>query len=519
MKSTLRNLPRAQNLELMRAATLPEVDQRVAKIQALLQDRYQEPAHILESASPEPTHSTISDAQSHLKTQRRDLLSRMLSHRNFRRGRHTVTVTGKSNGHSNLHGQPPGGIQDSIVFVETATEPLESPEGKPSGSHSAQLVTIRSSSYISFDGAHSAVESQTRKSWTKALWDRFLNLLVPSSRASISSGGNKKKRIISQSILRTPQLPQNGVETSPEVDAPGRGGGTESQVKAITKHETFEGDRGRHFGEATQSSVVFEDQDRHIKWQKQPMLVTGSSPSRLVMVETKASRTASWAASVLPPLRKSKSEEPRKGRWPPSDADQELGAVMVFAPSRTDTEIAQEPTDINQLSLEIWSGAESPSGYAGNSGNFYTSDKGKGKTTAGTDTPPSTKSTPLTRTRSQERYLAKRELEKQARRDKNVLRTKIKVRRRKEKADQYAEYLERLDKLRSRKSCPLSKWRKSDQLELELLRMKLGVRRGKGTWKKDALNNLAAADLQQLRESLLPTARAAKRQPKGLSPV
>ncbi|KAL0633162.1 hypothetical protein Q9L58_007948 [Maublancomyces gigas] len=225
------------------------------------------------------------------------------------------------------------------------------------------------------------------------------------------------------------------------------------------------------------------------------------------MLETSATRTASWAASVSSAFRQRKSGKPQGMKWiPSSDNEEEVSTEIPLTPLRADTE---EATSFNQVLSQDPSGTDAPSDLSHSRESPWRQNKGKGKSES-----VSTGSEPLTRTRSQQQYLADRETERQAHRDKNISRAKAKAKIMKEKAEEQTTRFKKLNILHSKKTCPFGKWSKKDQLELELLRMQLGIRGAKNSWKMSDLRRLGLADLEELRQSLLPTARVANRQPK-----
>lgn len=506
VRSTLHSLPNGLKLELVRAATLPELPEKITNFRSLPKVRLREPIQSSGSKSTKSIDSTVSEAQSYLEAQRKNLLSRMLSRGPFKEFHKKPKPDSR----------PVERSQSNLLFLETATEPFRRTESQLPGKQSGRpAATQRSSSYISFDGANSAVKKCERESWAKKIWNKFSHLFTLSSRTSL--GDRKRCRTKSQTPTYT---------------------GGEMQVPSILASDKIQTIKKRNPEAITVTSKVSEvgnieasknvmpdnpQQNQTKTQQAQPHtdVVCPADPPKLkpAMVETSAGRTALWAANLPPMLYKSRSEEPQRMELVPPSED-ETGTIcdMVFASSQINAETVKT-TNLSLIPLRNSSEAGALSDQAHHIGKSLRQDRGKGKANPTLDTPIPTQSEPLTRTNSQQQYLVDRETERQARRDRNVLRTKIKVKKMKEKADLKAERLKRLNRLHSMKACPFGKWSKKDQVELELLRMKLGLRGAKNSWKRGDLRKLNAADLQELKESLLPTAKAASRQPKGQSPV
>lgn len=444
--------------------TLPELPERIAKFRALPK-KLQETIQLPKSRPPISTSPTLSDAQSHLKTQRKNLLTRLLSRGPFKRESRSYTKPiDTSSSSKNLAEQSLDGSQ--ITFFQTATVPFGSADNQRPGNQPS--ATQESSSYVSFDGASSTVRQSVRKTWTKKLWDKFSHLLASSSRAS-SSKIVKKTRANSQISTYTALTQAREIKPKTITAAPGviRAGNV-SALKRVVTSDSPPHDKLRQFDKQQALSQ---------KYQTHPMSLT---TPRSAIVETPESRTASWAASVSSVLRKPR---PDTGTEEATNSNQ----VLFQGSGRAGT-----LSDLSYFREESWKWS-------------------KGKERAELE---STQSEPLTRTRSQQQYLANREAERQAHRDRYISRTKAKAKMMKEKADQQAAQLMMLNKLHSKKACLLGKWSKRDQLQLELLRMQLGVRGAKNTWKMCDLRRLSLGDLEELRQSLLPTAKVARKQPK-----
>lgn len=455
MKSTLHNPRNQPNLELTRAATLPELHERVAKLRALPKKKPPERVHLPGSRPPISTSPTLSDAQSHLKAQRKNLLARLLSRGLFKRESQSHTrLMDISINNDHLVAQPQDGSQSQIIFFQPVTEPFGHADNQHSGNQPS--ATRESSSYVSFDGASSTVRQSVRKSWSKKLWDKLSHLLVSSSRASSLKIGAKVPT--NPQVLAYVSLSQGG-EIRPRTIAPraDKAGGTSTPKKAV---------------------IPPHDKLRQFNKQQTQLHTISLAATRFPIVETPASRTTSWAESI--------SSVPRPN-----------------------TETVEESTDLNRVLFQGSSIASALTDLSRSRGEAWRRDRDKGKVEPG-----STQSEPLMRTRSQQQYLANREAERQAHRDKNISRTKAKAKMMKEEADQQAAQFMKLNTLHSKKACLLSKWSKKDQLELELLRMQLGVRGAKNSWKMSDLKRLSLGDLEELRQSLLPTAKVARKRPK-----
>lgn len=482
----------------MRASTLPELHERITKFQAPLGEIPRGTEQLSGPRSLRSTSSTLSEAQSHLKEQRKNLIARLLSRGPFKRESRTrPRFMNKLGHHHHLAIQPTDGSQLRVTFPETATEPLGSADNQPGN----QPIAMRgSSSYISFDGAHSAARPPARESWTKKMWDRFSYLLVSSSRASSLKSG-PRKRTEAQIPISTPLLQGKETRALP----PNAREVTGSCVRDTT--ETAEADSASAPGEAVARNNYLHDESPRFKIQpaqsqRDLLRIMSLRPPESAIVETPASRTASWAASVSPISHKRKSGVPQGVKRAPSpDGEKKIIAEMPPVPPIAGTKTIRETTIPSQVPLQASSGAGTPL-------NLY---HPKGANSV------STQSECLTRTRSQQQYLADREAERQTRRDRNILKTKARAKAMKEKADRQAVQFKRLNMLHSKKACLLGKWDKRDQLELELLRMQLGLRGAKNSWKKSDLRGLGLSDLQELRESLLPTAKVASKQPKRQS--
>lgn len=458
MKSTLHNTRNQPNLEFMRAATLPELHERVAKLRTLPKKKPRERVHLPGSRPPISTSPTLSDAQSHLKAQRKNLLARLLSRGLFKRESQSHTrLMDISINNDHLVAQPQDGSQSQIIFFQPVTEPVGRADNQHPGNQPS--ATRESSSYVSFDGASSTVRQSVRKSWSKKLWDKFSHLLVSSSRASSLKIGTKVQT--TPQVLVYAPLSQDG-EIRPRTITPraDKAGGTSAPKKA---------------------AIPPHDKLRQFNKQQTQLHTMSPAAARSPIVETPASRTTSWAESI--------SSVPHK--------------------SRSNTQTIEESTDLDRVLFQGSSIASALSDLSRSRGEAWRQDRDKEKVE-----PESTQSEPLMRTRSQQQYLANREAERQAHRDKNISRTKAKAKMMKEKADQQAAQFMKLNTLHSKKACLLSKWSKRDQLELELLRMQLGVRGAKNSWKMSDLRRLSLGDLEELRQSLLPTAKVARKQPK-----
>lgn len=444
--------------------TLPELHERIVKFRALPK-KLPETIQLPKSRPPISTSPTLSDAQSHLKAQRKNLLTRLLSRGPFKRESQSHTrPTDTSSNNNDLADQSQEGSQ--IIFFQTATVPFGSADNQRPGNQPS--ATQESSSYVSFDGASSTVRQSVRKTWTKKLWDKFSHLLASSSRTS-SSKIEKKTRANPQIPTYTvlPQAreiqPKTIAVTSEAIKA-----GNVSAPKKVVTSDSPPHDKLRQLG---------KQQTQSQKYQTHPM----SLPTpRSAIVETPASRTASWAAGISSVLQKSRADMETDEATNPND-------VLCQNSSGVGT-----ISDLSCFREESWGRSQ-----------------GKERAKLG-----STQSEPLTRTRSQQQYLANREAERQAHRDRYISSAKAKAKMMKEKADQQAAQLMMLNKLHSKKACLLGKWSKRDQLELELLRMQLGVRGAKNTWKMSDLRRLGLGDLEELRQSLLPTAKVARKQPK-----
>lgn len=444
--------------------TLPELHERIAKFQTLPK-KLQKTIQLPKSRPPISTSPTLSDAQSHLKAQRKNLLTRLLSHGPFKReSRGHAKPVDTSSSNNDIVEQSQDGSQ--IIFFQTATVPFGSTDNQHPGNQPS--ATQESSSYVSFDGASSTVRQSVRKTWTKKLWDKFSHLSV-SSRRNSSSKIEKKPRANPQisTYTESPQAreiqPKTVTVTSKATKA-----GSASALKKVVISDSPPHDKLRQLGKQQTQSQKYQIHSMNLP------------TPRFAIVETPESRTASWAASVSSGLRK----------------------------SRTDME-TEEATDLNEALFQGSIGVGALSDLSYFRGESWRRSKGKEKAELG-----STQSEPLTRTRSQQQYLSDREAERQAHRDKNISRTKAKAKMMKEKADRQVAQLMMLNKLHSKKACLLGKWSKRDQLELELLRMQLGVRGAKNTWKMSDLRRLSLGDLEELRQSLLPTAKVARKQPK-----
>lgn len=455
------------------------------------------------SGSPRSTSPTLSEAQSYLKAQRKNLLTRLLSRSIFKRESRILTrPIGKLG--SNYHfTQSQDASRPQRHSLRTATEPYRSAANQYTGNQPS--ATRESSSYVSFDGANSTVRHSVRESWTKKIWDKFSYLLVSSSRTYSLKNGTKK-RAEPQTyapILRDKEIrifPPSAGEvidgwpgltiTSGAVELDGVG----VLRKALTSGNAVNYEPRRFNGQQTQSRV-------------NPMRLMSLPTPESAMLETSATRTASWAASVSSAFRQRKSGKPQGMKWiPSSDSGEEVSTEIPLTPLRADTE---EATSFNQVLSQYLSGADAPSDLSHSRESPWRQNKGKGKSES-----VSTGTEPLTRTRSQQQYLADREAERQAHRDKNISRAKAKAKIMKEKAEEQTTRFKKLNILHSKKTCPFGKWSKKDQLELELLKMQLGIRGAKNSWKMSDLRRLGLADLEELRQSLLPTARVANRQPK-----
>lgn len=466
MKSTLHNLHNQPNLELTRAATLPELHERIAKFQTLPKKKLRERVQLPGSRLPISTSPTLSDAQSHLKTQRKNLLARLLSRGPFKReSRSHARPMDISSNNDHFVAQPQDGSQSQIIFFQPVTEPFGHADNQHPGNRPS--ATRESSSYVSFDGASSTVRQSVRESWSKKLWDKFSHLLVSSSRASSLKIGTKAQT--TPQVLAHTSLSQGG-EIRPKTITPrtSKAGGTSTPKKAAIP-------------DCPPHGKLWQFNKKQTQLHRHRMHTMGLPAARSAILETPASRTASWAESI--------SSIPHK--------------------SQADTETVEEANDLNRVLFQGSNIANALSDLSRFRGEAWRRDRGKGKVEPG-----STQSEPLTRTRSQQQYLANREAERQAHRDRNISRTKAKAKMMKEKADQQAAQFMKLNTLHSKKACLLSKWSKRDQLELELLRMQLGVRGAKNSWKMSDLRRLSLGDLEELRQSLLPTAKVARKQPK-----
>lgn len=444
----------------------------------------------------------------------------MLSHGLFRReSRGQPRSTHQTSNPNDSDPQLAEGSQPILLVGTTAGSPRDS-LNQNLRNQPEQIATPRPSSYISFDGANSTLKIPVKESWIKTIWDRFSHLLVASSRASLNS---KKRRQTKAPTAHAPKSSIREIQVSPplthgEIQAqsnPAEARTPTSRAVGVIDIRTVKG----AISETPQQTKAQPVKTQQAQQQGDPAHheARPSTPKSTTM-ETQASRTASWAASLSPMLRKSKFEEPRVKWASPFTDGEDMIAEIKFTPSRTDTETVPETTDFSQISLEISSGANILPKKA-HLTTPRTRDKGKGKAISEFHTPTPSQSESLTRTHSQQQYLLDREADKEARRDRNILKAKYKGRKMKEKADQQAEQFKRLNILHSKKACPLGKWSNRDQVELELLRMKLGLRGARNSWKKNDLRRLGMAELQELRESLLPAARIASNQPKGQSPV
>lgn len=490
----------------MRAATFPGLHERIAKFRGLPEKKLRETG----SGSPRSISPTLSEAQSHLKAQRKNLLTRLLSRGLFKRESRIRTRPIDTLG-SNYHfvTQPQGASHPQSNPSGTAIEPGGSATNQYTGNqHSA---TRESSSYVSFDGANSTVRQSVRESWTKKIWDKFSYLLVSSSRAYSPKSGTKRRA--------EPQIPTYAPilrDRDIQIFLPSAGGVADGWPGPTTITSRVVGlDGVGALRKTLTPDNALNDEPQRSNRQQTQSRVNPTRPMSLpspesVIVETSATRTASWAASVSSALRQRKSGKPQESKWiPSSDGEEEVGSDIRLTPLRADTETVVEVTSFNQALSQGPSGTDALSDISHAREGAWRHNKRKGKSES-----VSTWSEPPTRTRSQQQYLADREAERQAHRDRNISRTKAKAKIMKEKTDEQTARFKKLNILHSKKACPFGKWSKKDQLELELLRMQLGIRGAKNSWKVSDLKRLGLADLEELRQSLLPTAKVANRQPK-----
>lgn len=508
VKSTLHDLPSEPNLELVRAVTLPEQHGRIAKFLPP-PNKPQETVQLPGLESPSSIGSILSEAQSHLKAQRKNLLARLLSRGLFKRESRIRTRpinTLRSNSHTLT--QPQGESQPQTRVPETTTGSFGAAVNQHTGYQPS--ATRESSSYVSFDGANSTVRQSVKENWAKKMWDKFSHLLVSSSRAYSSKGGTKR---LAETQNPTPIPVFQGGEI--QSFTPGIQEITSGWPRVIAVTSGIAELDGVGALKRLTDNPLFDEphqlNNQQNEWHgnpAHPMSLPPPKSPKSPIVETSATRTASWAASVSSILRKKNYGDPQKVKWTPSsDDDGEVTAEIPSTLLRVDMETVEEGTDFSQAPSRNPSRAVSLSDLSHPREETWKQKKSAEKVEL-----MSTRSEPLTRTRSQQQYLADREAERQTRRDINILRAKAKAKMMKKKADEQAALFKKLDIMHSKKACPFSKWSKRDQLELELLRMQLGIRGAKNSWKMSDLRRLGLADLEELRQSLLPTAKVANRQ-------
>lgn len=484
--------------------TLPELHERTAKFRVLPKKKLRE----IGSGSPRSISPTLSEAQSHLKAQRKNLLTRLLSRGPFKRESRILTRPIDTLSNNYHFTEPQDASHPQRNSLRTTTEPFRSAANQHTGNQPS--ATRESSSYVSFDGANSTVRQSVRESWTKKIWDKFSYLLVSSSRAYSLKNGTKK-----QAEPQTPTYAPILRDREIRIFPPSAVRVIDSYPKPTITSGTVELDGVRALRKTLTPGDALNDEPRRFNRQQAQLRVNPTRPTSLptpesAILETSATRTASWAASMSSELHQRKSVKPQGMEWiPSSDDEEEVSTEIPPTPLRANT---GEATGFNQALSQGPSGTNSPSDLSHSREGAWRQNKGNGEAES-----VSTGSEPLTRTRSQQQYLANREAERQAYRDRNILRAKAKAKIMKEKADEQTTRFKKLKVLHSKKTCPFGKWSKKDQLELELLRMQLGIRVAKNSWKMSDLRRLGLADLEELRQSLLPTAKVANRQPKRYS--
>ncbi|KAI5851528.1 hypothetical protein DFP73DRAFT_590785 [Morchella snyderi] len=468
VRSTLRNLPNIPNLNLVRAKTLPEIGKGAECLQ-VLEYECQGPTNTNCTSSSCPIQSSASEFQSYLKAQRKSLLSRVLSRRQTEREKRKQVAC------HNFELQTRGRTQGSLRYLKTSAEPMGVSRGYIQANRSNICEPPSPSSYSSFDIVIPEQKTvQTKKSWRDVVWDKFHYFLAPSSQNPIFPEKVPRRTLDDRRAPEKPLLPIN------------------ERKKLKTNYQIF------------QNNVLEDSYGCQGVERRSPGIAM--SLSRSMLAETITKRTESWAASILPPLRKSKSE-PVKLR----SSAKGLGAIS----RRNDT----EESDINQAPSQVYIGEEVLSSDSRRSGTYKETGKFKGKGRLETnESPRFVRPITITRTLSQERYLAGRQAERQFRRDKELLKIKDRVRMRKEKADQRADDLKRLDELRAKRAFPFSKWKKTNQLELDLLAKKLGVGVDRLPAKR-VLKNTTVADIKNLRRSIVPTISGVRNQPKERFPI
>lgn len=452
----------------MRAKTLPEIGKGAESLQ-VLDYECQGPTNTSCSSSSCPMQSSASESQTNLKAQRESLLSRILSRRQIERENRKQAT------HHNLSTQTRGRAHESLAFLKTNIEPLSLSRSCVQANQSNRCALPSPSSYSSFDVVTpEKKKAHTKKGWREVMWDKFYYLLAPSSQNPTSLGKSARRTV--DDDRRAP----------------------EKSLSPINEREGINtGDPGFQ-DNASENSCGYRSVES-----RSPNI--GISLSRSMLAETITKRTESWAANILPPLRKSKSEGPGKLR----SYSKELRAISL----RNDT----EESDINQASPETQVAKEVVSGDSNHNGTYKKTGRFKGKgRLEPNESPKFVRSINLTRSLSQEKYLAERQVERQLQRDKELLKIKTRMRMRKEKADQRANDLKRLDELRAKRAFPFNKWKKANQLELDLLTKKLGV----GVDRlpaKGVLKNTTVADIK--RRSIVPTTAGVRNRPKGRFPI
>lgn len=479
---------------------------RIAKFPPPL-NKPQEIVQLPGSESPSSIGSTLSEAQSHLKAQRKNLLARLLSRGLFKRESRIRTRpinTLRSNYHTLT--QPQGESQPQTRVPEITTGSFGVAVNQHTG-YQPSATRGESSSYVSFDGANSTVRQSVKENWAKKIWDKFSHLLVSSSRAYSSKSGTKR---LAETQNPTPIPVFQGGEI--QSFTPGIQEITSCWPRVIAVASGITELDGVGALKRLTDNPLFDEphqpNNQQTEWHGDPAHPMNLPPPKSPIVETSATRTASWAASVSSILRKRNYGDPQKVKWTPSsNGDGEVTTEIPSTLLQVDMETVEERTDFNQAPSRNPSRAVSLSDLSHPREETWKQNKSAEKVEL-----VSTRSEPLTRTRSQQQYLADREAERQTRRDRNILKAKAKAKMMKEKADEQAAQFKKLDIMHSKKACPFSKWSKRDQLELELLRMQLGIRGAKNSWKMSDLRRLGLADLKELKQSLLPTAKVANRQ-------